>query len=212
MSCVLRIGLTGGIGSGKSEASRQFFRLGAAVIDTDIIARELVEPGRPALAEIVAAFGTEILAENGGLDRDRLRQRVFSAPERRRKLEQILHPRILERAVELTNRAESPYCVLVIPLLAEAGRDYPVDRILVIDTPREQQIARVAARNNMPRAELEAILAAQASREERLQIADDVLVNDGTLEQFHGAIARLHRSYLQLAAGERRDPDTTPAD
>ncbi len=210
MGCTLRIGLTGGIGSGKSEASRQFSRLGVMVIDTDLIARELVEPGQPALAEIVAAFGNGILDAGGNLDRTQLRRKVFSEPGQRKKLEEILHPRILERAVEMADRAETSYCVLVIPLLAEAGRDYPLDRILVIDTPLEQQLARVTARDNISRAELDAILATQASRGERLEIADDVLINDGTLEQLRSEVERLHHSYLHLASDKRRDRDAAP--
>ena len=197
MSRALRIGLTGGIGSGKSEASREFARLGVPVIDTDVIARELVRPGQPALAEIVARFGTEMLGENGNLDRTRLRKTVFSDPGLRRQLEAILHPRIRERAEALTEQVKGPYCVLVIPLLVETSGDYPLDRILVIDSPRELQVERIAARDGLSESEIEAILETQASREQRLAIADDIIVNDASPEHLRSEIERLHRLYSE---------------
>lgn len=199
MNRALCIGLTGGIGSGKTEASRAFSRLGATVIDTDLIARELVEPGQAALAEISATFGGQVIDESGRLDRNQLRQAVFCNPEQRKKLESILHPRIRERAIALAEQAETPYCILVIPLLVESGRDYPQDRILVIDTPRELQYQRVAARDAVTTSEIDAILATQASREKRLAVADDVIVNDSDLDHLRNEIERLHPFYLQLA-------------
>jgi len=201
MRRALCIGLTGGIGSGKTEASREFSRLGATVIDTDLIARDLVEPGQAALSEISATFGEQVIDESGKLDRSQLRQAVFHNTGQRKKLEHILHPRIRERAIALADEAETPYCILVIPLLVESAMDYPLDRILVIDTPRELQYQRVAARDAVTASEIDAILATQASREERLQIADDVVVNDSDLEQLHSEIERLHHFYLRLAAG-----------
>ncbi len=195
MSRALRIGLTGGIGCGKSEASREFARLGVTVIDTDLIARELVRPGQPALAEIIARFGAEMLDENGNLDRTRLRKTVFSDPGLRTQLEAILHPRIRDQALALTEPVEEPYCVLVIPLLVETTGDYPLDRVLVIDTPRELQIARIAARDGLPESEIMAILATQASREQRLAIADDIVVNDTSPEHLRSEIERLHHLY-----------------
>jgi len=197
MSRALRIGLTGGIGSGKSEASREFARLGVPVIDTDVIARELVRPGQPALAEIVTRFGTEMLGENGNLDRTRLRKTVFSDPGLRRQLEAILHPRIRDRAVALTEQTEGPYCVLVIPLLVETAGDYPLDRILVIDSPRELQIERIAARDGLSESEIKSVLETQASREQRLAIADDIIVNDASPEHLRSEIERLHRLYSE---------------
>ena len=199
MSRALRIGLTGGIGSGKTEASREFARLGATVIDTDLIARELVEPGQTALSEIRATFGAQLIDDSGRLDRGQLRQLVFCDPGKRKKLEAILHPRIRERAISLANEAQTPYCVLVIPLLLESARDYPLDRILVIDAPVEQQQRRVAARDAISGAEIDAVLAAQASREERLAAADDVVVNDRDLNHLRREIERLHNLYLKLA-------------
>jgi len=201
MSGALCIGLTGGIGSGKTEASRAFSRLGATVIDTDLIARELVEPGQAALSEISATFGGQVLDESGRLDRSQLRQAVFCNPEQRRKLESILHPRIRERAIALADQAETPYCILVIPLLVECARDYPLDRILVIDIPRDLQYRRVAARDAATTSEIDAILATQADREKRLAVADDVVVNDRDLEHLRNEIKRLHHLYLRLARG-----------
>ena len=203
MSTALRIGLTGGIGSGKTEASRAFSRLGATIIDTDLIARELVEPGQTALSEISATFGAQLIDASGRLDRSQLRQAVFANPEQRQKLESILHPRIRERAMALANQAETPYCILVIPLLVESALDYPLDRILVIDTPQELQYRRVAARDAVTTSEIDAILATQASREKRLAVADDIVVNDSNLEHLHNEIERLHHCYLQLARGQR---------
>jgi dephospho-CoA kinase len=212
MSCRLRIGLTGGIGSGKSEASRQFSRLGVPVIDTDTIARELVEPGQPALTEIVSVFGDEILDNNTGhLDRSRLRERIFSDPAQRRKLEQILHSRIRDRALGLARTTSAPYCILVIPLLAETGQDYALDRVLVIDAPRELQIARATARDNLSRTDVEQILASQASREQRLKLADDIVVNDGTLADLARQIDRLHHVYLELASSGDSGRESAPA-
>ena len=202
MQRALRIGLTGGIGSGKSEASREFSRLGATIVDTDLIARELVEPGQAALSEISAAFGVEIIDENGRLDRTRLRQAVFSNPEQRKKLEGILHPRIRERAIALAELAETPYCILVIPLLVETARDYPLDRILVIDSPTELQYERVAVRDSVSTDQIDAIVASQANRQERLEVADDVVVNDRDLDYLRKEIQRLHHFYLQLAGQE----------
>jgi len=202
MGCTLHVGLTGGIGSGKSEVSRYFSELGVPVIDTDVIARELVEPGQPALSEIVDTFGKDIIDQDGNLDRARLRHRIFSDPAERKKLEAILHPRIRARTMELLDRTSADYCVLVIPLLAEAAPDYPLDRILVIDTPPELQRQRVAARDGLNDNEIAAIMRSQANRERRLQMADDVLLNDGTIEELRAQIDQLHQKYLRLAADQ----------
>ena len=199
MSCHLRIGLTGGIGSGKSEVSRLFAERGAPVIDTDLISRELVEPGQAALREIVEAFGAGILDPDGRLNRDRLRSQVFADPDKHRRLEAILHPRIRDRALERAETLEAPYCLLVIPLLVETRGDYPLDRILVVDTPREKQFERVVARDGLPRPEIEAIMRRQASREQRLALADDVILNDAGLDHLETEVARLDRRYRQLA-------------
>lgn len=200
MPCALRIGLTGGIGSGKSEASRHFATLGVPVIDTDIIARELVSRGQPALAEIAAEFGDAILDEQGNLDRARLSGIVFSDSSRRRQLEDILHPRIRDKAVALSEQCDAAYCLIVIPLLVERARDYPLDRILVIDTPVALQYQRIARRDGMSQQQIASILATQSDRDSRLRAADDVVVNDGDLAELHRKIDQLHRRYLKLAS------------
>ncbi len=199
MSCRLRIGLTGGIGSGKSEVSRLFTERGATVIDTDIISRELVEPGQPALKEIVEAFGKALLDSEGRLNRDLLRKQVFSEPGKRRQLEAILHPRIRRRTLQLADAANTPYCLLVIPLLVETGGDYSLDRILLVDTPVEKQIERVAARDDLSRQEIEAILGSQARQEQRLAVADDVILNDSELDHLEAEVMRLDQQYRQQA-------------
>jgi dephospho-CoA kinase len=200
MPCALRIGLTGGIGSGKTEVSRYFGTLGVPVIDTDIIARELVTRGQPALVEIAAEFGSGILDAQGDLDRAKLRRTVFSDPDRRRQLENILHPRIRDRAFALAEQCDAAYCIIVIPLLVESGQDYPLDRILVVDVPTEAQYRRVARRDGLSREQIASILAAQADRAIRLRAADDVVVNDGDIDALHRKIDALHQRYLKLAA------------
>jgi dephospho-CoA kinase len=199
MACRLRIGLTGGIGSGKSEAARCFAELGAPVIDTDVIARELVEPGQPALAEIAAAFGESVLDTAGRLDRGKLRQQVFSDPEKRSTLEGILHPRIRARTETLAGQANAPYCIIVIPLLVETAGDYALDRVLVIDSPAELQYQRVALRDGLSDREIKAILDVQANRQQRLQAADDIVLNDGSVDELRTKIEALHRFYLGIA-------------
>jgi dephospho-CoA kinase len=198
MPCGLRVGLTGGIGSGKSEAARHFAHLGVTVIDTDVLARELVEPGQPALKEIAGAFGETVLDGAGRLDRDRLRQRVFTDPVSRQHLEAILHPRIRTRALQLAELADTPYCVLVIPLLVETKADYGLQRILLIDCPEDIQRQRVRSRDRLNDAEIDAILATQASRAQRQAMADDIVVNSKQLTDLHAGIEALHHRYLQL--------------
>lgn len=196
---VLVVGLTGGIGSGKTAVSDQFARLGAPVIDTDQISRELVEPGQPALAEIVATFGPDCLDERGRLRRDRLRERVFADPDGRRRLEAILHPRVRAAMHGRIARLHAPYCVVVIPLLVETGMTEGMDRILVVDVPESEQIRRVMARDGASEQQARQILAAQARREKRLSHADDVLENTGDLEALNERVAALHERYLALA-------------
>jgi dephospho-CoA kinase len=193
---LLRIGLTGGIGSGKTAASDHFARLGAEVIDSDLISRELVEPGQPALNEIVATFGEQVLTPERRLDRARLRKRVFDDTEARHRLEQILHPRIRATMLDRAEKSPAPYVVLVIPLLFETGQQALVDRILLIDVPEEIQRARVARRDRLDPAQIDAILRAQTDRDTRLREADDVIRNDGSLSGLHTAVEALHRKYL----------------
>ena len=193
------IALTGGIASGKTMISNEFARLGVPVIDTDVIAHNLVEPGQPALREIEDVFGSDIIDESGRLNRQELRSLIFSDPEKRLNLESILHPKIRLEAGENVAKVDFDYCILVIPLLAERGAYPNVDRILVVDVDTETQISRLMARDNNSRKQAEQALAAQVSRKHRLSIADDVLKNTGSLQQARHKVAQLNQKYLQLA-------------
>ncbi|AAZ98320.1 dephospho-CoA kinase [Thiobacillus denitrificans ATCC 25259] len=195
------IGLTGGIGSGKSAAAERFAELGVPVIDTDVIAHELTRPGSRALDVIRASFGEAVIAADGSLDRPVLRRRVFVDPAARRQLEAILHPLILHEVKARLASLSGPYAVAVIPLLVETGAyDAPVDRIAVVDCPEELQIARTIARSGLTPDEVGAILAAQAARPARLAVADDVIVNTGSLAALRDQVDALHQRYLTLAA------------
>jgi dephospho-CoA kinase len=200
----LRIGLTGGIASGKSTVARLFADRGVPVIDLDLLAREVVQPGEPGLADLVAAFGEGILDDRGELDRTGLRTRVFSDAAARRRLEALLHPRILEATVCASETAGGPYQVIVAPLLVEFGLAGWVDRVLVVDCPTETQIARLLARDAGDEALARAILATQATREQRLSAAHDVIVNDGPAEQLSEAVGTLDAAYREIAAGGDR--------
>lgn len=195
-----RIGLTGGIASGKSTVAQFFATHGVPVIDTDVIARDVVRPGEPALGEIAAAFGARFIRDDGTLDRRELRAHVFASAERRRQLEAILHPRIEAATLAACASAGAPYQVLVVPLLIESGFDRHTDRILVVDCPLELQRSRLLARDIESPEQVERILAAQLDRAERLRHADDVIVNDGPLDRLQADVARLHSLYLRLAA------------
>ena len=194
------VGLTGGIASGKTLASDRFAAHGVRVVDTDVIAREIVQPGEAALDEIVAHFGPDILAEDGHLDRASLRQRVFASPADRRQLEAITHPRIRDHAIAACSQATGLYVVLVVPLLVESPLRDNVDRILVVDCPPETQLARLLARDGSDETTAKAIIAAQASRADRVALADDVVVNDKTRAELIQAVDALHRFYRTLAA------------
>ena len=196
----LRIGLTGGIGSGKSTVSGRFAGLGVPVIDADEIARELVAPGAPGLAPVVAAFGTGILDEAGLLDRARLRRIVFADPARRRELEAILHPLVRQEIQRRVLEISAPYCIVAIPLLVETGQADLVDRVLVVDAPEALQRSRLAARAGWTEDDVEAAIRSQAPREARLRAADDVIVNDADLTALRQAVERLHARYLTLSA------------
>ncbi|ADJ27371.1 dephospho-CoA kinase [Nitrosococcus watsonii] len=198
-----KVGLTGGIGSGKSTAARSFSELGVPVIDADIIARELVEPGQPALAEIVATFGREILNPQGGLDRSCLRRLVFTSEALKTRLEAILHPRILQEMERRATRLTTPYCVLVIPLLVETGQKDIVDRTLVIDIPDAIQRQRVKARDRLSDTEIDAILQTQSRRAARLAAADDIIVNDTDLATLQRQVEHYHQKYLFLTSQQR---------
>jgi len=202
MSPRLRIGLTGGIGSGKSTVAGMFEALGVPVIDADALGRELVAPGQPALAEVASAFGPEILTGDGHLDRRRLRELIFSDQAARRNLERILHPRIRDAMAARVRTLNAPYCLLSIPLLLETGQTEDVDRILVVDAPEALQIERTRHRDHTSTEQTQRILSRQVGRQERLAAADDVIVNDADLDRLSEQVHRLHRVYLALPAGD----------
>ena len=194
------VGLTGGIGSGKSAAADFFAELGAAVVDTDAIAHELTAPGGAAIARIRKAFGNAVIAPDGALDRAAMRKTVFADAEAKAKLEAILHPMIRAEADRRCADARAPYVVLVVPLLIESGSyRNRVQRVAVVDCPEEMQVARVMARSGLSSAEARAIMSAQASRRERLATADDVVDNSGGLSELRAQIERLHGMYLKLS-------------
>ncbi|HYH42049.1 MAG TPA: dephospho-CoA kinase [Burkholderiales bacterium] len=195
------VGLTGGIGSGKSRAADIFAELGAAVIDTDAISHELTRPGGAAMEPIRHAFGAEYVHADGSLDRPRMRSRVFSDPEARRALEAILHPLIREAVRAGIAAAKAPYVMLVVPLLLETGsyRDL-LDRIVVVDCDESQQISRTMARSRLAEDEVKRIMDAQIPRADRVRAADDVIANDGDINQLRERVAALHRTYLDAAS------------
>jgi dephospho-CoA kinase len=194
------VGLTGGIGSGKSAAAQEFARLGASIVDTDAIAHELTAKDGLALGQIRTAFGAEALGPDGAMDRARIRDRVFADPAAKRTLEGILHPMIRDESARRIAAAKGAYVVHVVPLLVESG-DYArrVGRVLVVDAPEEVQVARVRERG-LADEQVRSILRSQASRAERLAAADDVIDNGGTLEALRNQVAALHEKYLQFAS------------
>ena len=194
------VGLTGGIGSGKTTASDRFRALGVTVVDADVEARRVVEPGEPALRAVVARFGEEVLTADGRLDRPRLRRRVFHDAGERRWLERLLHPLVNGRVAEQLRQADSRYALLVNPLMR--ARDPRADRILVVDAPEEAQLRRTMRRDGVDEAQARATLAAQVGREQRLAFADDVIVNDGDIAALREAVDALHQRYLRFAERE----------
>ncbi|UXB13658.1 dephospho-CoA kinase [Aeromonas dhakensis] len=199
------VAITGGIGSGKTTVANQFAELGIKVVDADIIAREVVEPGTPALAAIAAHFGADVIAPDGRLDRRQLRERVFTDPQAKGWLNALLHPLIRSEMQRQCAAARSPYCLLVVPLLVENRLTALANRVLVIDVDEATQIERTCRRDGVSREQAEAILAAQASRTERLAAADDVLDNqNGTPEAIKSRIFALHETYLAFASQQAR--------
>jgi dephospho-CoA kinase len=196
---MLVVGLTGGIGSGKSSVAERLAALGVPVIDADPIARELVAPGQPALAEVVASFGPGVLAGDGALDRRALRRRVFADDQARRNLEAILHPRIRAAMEARLRSLGAPYAVLVMPLLLETGQRDLCHRVLVVDLPEALQVQRVVQRDGQRPAEVEAILRAQCSRAYRRAAADDLLDNSGDRTRLLAQVDALHERYMCLA-------------
>lgn len=196
---MLKVGLTGGIGSGKSTAAQRFKELGVPIVDADVIARNVVEPGKPALEEVIAAFGEKVVNSDGELDRTELRKIVFENKERKALLESILHPRIYDEILRQLDRLSAPYCIVVIPLLAESKQNYPLDRVLVIDLPHALQLERTSVRDQQSEEKIDKIVQSQSSREQRLSLADDIVENSGTVESLCERIDLLHQKYTDLA-------------
>jgi dephospho-CoA kinase len=196
-----RVAITGGIASGKTTVANLFAELGVPLIDSDLIAREVVEPGQPALQAVAAAFGPDVLDADGRLDRRRLREIIFGDPAARAQLEGILHPAIrAEMDRQSAAAAQSgPYQMLVIPLLAEGGGRDRADRVLVVDVPESTQIERLMARDAVTREQAQASLQAQANRAARLAIADDIVTNMGSIDELRAQVAGLHERYSKLA-------------
>ncbi|QOV66263.1 dephospho-CoA kinase [Kosakonia pseudosacchari] len=194
------VALTGGIGSGKSTVANAFAALGVTVIDADIIARQVVEPGTEALRAIVGHFGAEMLLKDGSLNRRLLREHIFASPAEKAWLNGLLHPLIQKLTQRQIAQATSPYVLWVVPLLVENQLNDKADRILVIDVPVETQILRTMQRDGVSREHAEKILTAQATREARLAIADDVIDNNGAPDAIASDVARLHATYLRNAS------------
>ena len=192
------LGLTGGIGSGKSAASAYFRDKGIVVVDADIVAREVVEPGQPALLAIKQRYGSEAIHDDGTLNRAWLRAKVFAEPDERKWLESQTHPRIRDSIIAQLKAATSPYAILESPLLFESGQSELVARTLVIDVPEEIQVERASSRDGNEEEQIRRIIAAQIPRSERLQRADDAVDNSGNLEALYSQLEPLHQSYLQL--------------
>jgi dephospho-CoA kinase len=203
-----RVGLTGGVASGKTTVTNLFAALGASIVDTDVLAREVVAPGTALLREIVGHFGREILADDGTLERRTLRGRVFADPAERRWLEERLHPAIRALTDERCDASEGPYCMVAIPLLVETGGAKRFHRVLVVDCEPEVQLARLMARDRLTREAAQLMLSAQASREARLAVADDVIRNDGDIAYLRDQVTRLHRAYVAAAADTAKEPQS----
>jgi dephospho-CoA kinase len=199
MRRIFLVGLTGGIASGKTTVANLFAALGVPIIDTDLLAREVVAPGTALLGEIAGHFGPDILAADGSLDRRALRERVFKDPAERLWLEQRTHPAIRALTDERTHAAMGPYCMVAIPLLVETGGKERFQRVLVVDCEPDLQVARLMARDGIARAAAERMLAAQVPRAARLSVADDIIRNDGDLASLRSQVEKLHREYLAAA-------------
>ncbi|WP_286916247.1 MULTISPECIES: dephospho-CoA kinase [Pseudomonas] len=195
------LGLTGGIASGKSAAAQRFAELGVHVVDADQASRWVVKPGRPALAALVERYGAALLQADGSLDRGALRKVIFEDAQERRWVEALLHPLIAEEIAQSLASATSPYAVFVSPLMVESGQHRITQRLLVVDAPEAVRVARTLLRDHTTPEQVQAILKAQTSREQRLALADDVLVNDRDLAWLHSEVERLHTFYLTLRGG-----------
>jgi len=196
---MLKIGLTGGIGSGKTTVCRLFAELGVPIVDADLIARQLVEPGQPALLKIVETFGQDMLNADGSLHRAKLRDVVFADQDKKRRLDDIMHPLVYRQIAADVAAVQAAYCLIAVPLLFESKNPYAVDRVLLIDCPVETQIERVIGRDKLSRQQAQAIVDSQMSRPERLARADDVIDNGAGPEQLAEQVKSLHNSYILLA-------------
>ncbi|MBR9883178.1 MAG: dephospho-CoA kinase [Oceanospirillales bacterium] len=199
MSGVLKVGLTGGIGSGKSAAARLFAEMGVPIVDADVVAREVVEPGSAALSSIADHFGVELLLDNGQLNRARLREIIFDDAEQKRWLEALLHPLIRQRIVDQLSRQGHDYLILVSPLLIESGQSQLVDLIVVVDVDEQTQLQRTISRDGVDRQQVERILAAQMPRQERCDRADYLIDNGGDFDQLRAQVESVHKALLQKA-------------
>ncbi|MGM0630576.1 MAG: dephospho-CoA kinase [Pseudomonadota bacterium] len=198
------VGVTGGIGSGKSAATAEFEKLGITIVDADVVARQVVMPGTPCLQAIAEHFGDAVLTADHELNRKALRQRVFSNPQEKEWLNKLLHPAIRQEIISQLEQADSPYVILSAPLLLENGLEKYCQRVLVIDVPESLQLARTIQRDDSPKKEVEAIMKAQLSRDERLKKANDVLNNDGSLEQLKQQVLQLHQRYLAATVAQEK--------
>jgi len=196
---MLIIGLTGGIGSGKSAASEHFERMGITVVDADVVARQVVEPSRPALAQIAAHFGDDILLASGSLDRQKLRQLIFKSAQQKTWLESLLHPIIRDEIIHQLKCSHSPYTLLVSPLLFETKQHELVNRTLLIDAPKALQIERASQRDDVTSSQIETIIASQMTRECKIEKADDIILNDSDLGALQQEVERYHTHYLELS-------------
>ena len=195
---MLIIGLTGGIGSGKSVASDKFKSLGITVVDADVASRTVVEPGKPALKEIEDHFGSGIITAEGKLDRNNLREIIATDPEERKWLESVTHPKIGEQITKEISESTSVYTLFVAPLLLETNSQEMCSRVVVVDVPKDVQIRRTAKRDKVSPNQVEKMVAAQMEREKRLEKADDVLLNSGTIEDLEKQVEELHKKYIQM--------------
>ena len=196
---MLIIGLTGGIGSGKSVASDKFKSLGIVVVDADVASRTVVEPGKPALKEIQDHFGSGIITAEGKLDRNKLREIIATDSKERKWLESVLHPKIGEQITKEISESTSVYTLFVAPLLLETNSQEMCSRVVVVDVPKDVQIQRTAKRDKVSSNQVEQMVAAQMKREKRLEKADDVLLNSGTIEDLEKQVEELHKKYIQMA-------------
>ena len=200
MTPPLRIGLTGGIGSGKSTVANMFAKLGVPVIDADVIAHDIVQPGQPALQAIVRIMGTEVLDANGNLNREYMRTLVFHDSDHRQKLESLLHPLIYEIIEKEYNKIQYGYCIIVVPLLIETGAVNKFDRILIVDVTEELQLQRASKRDLEHKEQIRKIIQIQASRNDRLKVSDDIITNNGSVDCLQVQVDQLHLQYLKIAS------------